>query len=378
MSRDLPIAIDKRTELSLAAQISQQVGWLITTETIQAGDELPSIQELADHLDVNVHTVRAGYQRLEAQGFVSLSRGRKARVLGFDRTRHAATASRVPSYTIGVVIPEFVQLYGPMLTAIEAAAARRPSLVFVATAHENPDTTLSYIDRLVSQGVDGIIVAAPLIDPDTVFPPDGPPIVYIDAPGSPGISIEFDLEQSQYLATRHLIEHGHTTIGYITPPVELRNIAAKLKGHHRALAEAGIEPAHRYTVETDGFGIGAGTTAAHRILTMDYPPTAITATSDALAIGAYQAATHLGIHIPTDLAITSNDNSEFATIVDPELTTVAIPIDQAGHLATQAIHDTLDNKRFPRRTVLDVDLITRASCGCQTATASKRPPSTHP
>jgi LacI family transcriptional regulator len=378
MSRDLSIAIDNRAELSLAAQISQQIGWLITTETIQAGDELPSIQELADHLDVNVHTVRAGYQRLEAQGFVSLSRGRKARVLGFDRTRHAATASRVPSYTIGVVIPEFVQLYGPMLTAIEAAAARRPSLVFVATAHENPDTTLSYIDRLVSQGVDGIIVAAPLVDPETVFPPDGPPIVSIDAPGSPGISIEFDLKQSQYLATRHLIEHGHTSIGYITPSVELRNIAAKLQGHNRALAEAGIEPARRYTVETDGFAIDAGKTAAHRILTMDDPPTAITATSDALAIGAYQAATHLGIHIPTDLAITSNDNSEFATIVDPELTTVAIPLERAGHLATQAIHDTLDNKGFPRRTVLDVDLVTRASCGCQTVAPSKGPLSTRP
>jgi LacI family transcriptional regulator len=365
MSRDLPIAIDNRAELSLAAQISQQIGWLITTKTLKADDELPTIQELADKLDVNVHTVRAGYQRLEAQGFVSLSRGRKARVLGFDRTRHAATASRVPSHTIGVVIPEFVRLYGPMLAAIEAAAARRPSLVFVATAHENPDTTLSYIDRFVSHGADGIIVAAPLIDPETVFPKDGPQIVYIDAPGSSGISIEFNLEHSQYLATRHLIEHGHTTIGYITPPVELRNVAPKLQGHNRALTEAGIELAPRYTVETESFAIGAGKTAAHQLLTMDHPPTAITAASDALAIGIYQAATHLGVHIPTDLAITSNDNSEFATIVDPELTTVAIPVKRAGHLATQAIHDTLDNKRFPHRTVLDVDLITRASCGCQ-------------
>ncbi len=100
MSRDLPITVDTKAELSLAAQISQQIGWLIAAGTIKPGDDLPSIQEMADHLKVNVHTVRAGYQRLEAQGFVSLARGRKARVLGFDRTRHAATASRVPSYTI--------------------------------------------------------------------------------------------------------------------------------------------------------------------------------------------------------------------------------------------------------------------------------------
>jgi LacI family transcriptional regulator len=371
MSRDLPITVDTKAELSLAAQISQQIGWHIAAGTIKAGEDLPSIQEMADHLKVNVNTVRAGYQRLEAQGFVSLARGRKARVLGFDRTRHAATASRVPSYTIGVVIPEFIQFYGPMLAAIEAAASGRPSLVFVATAHENPDTTLSYIDRLVSQGVDGIILAAPLIDPETDFPDDGPPIVYIDAPRSPRISIEFDLERSQYLATRHLIEHGHTSIGYITPPVGFRNIAPKLQGHNRALSEAGIGLSGRHTVETDGFAIAEGKTAAHRLLTMTRPTTAITTTSDALAVGAYQAATDLGIHIPTELAITSNDNSELATVVNPELTTVTAPVERAGQLATQAIHDTLDNKHFPHRTVLDVDLVIRASCGCQTATGGK-------
>lgn len=361
------MTVDREAELPLAAQISQQIGWLITAGTIKAGDDLPAIQDMANHLNVNIHTVRAGYQRLEAQGFVSLARGRRAHVLGFDRTRHAATAPRVPSYTIGVVIPEFVRYYRPMLSAIEAAASERPSLVFVATAHENPDTTLSYVDRLVSQGVDGIIVAAPLIDPAIKFPDSGPPIIYIDAPGSPGTSIEFDLEQSQYLATRHLIEHGHTTIGYITPPVALRNVAPKLRGHNRALTEAGIEHLPHHTVESANFDIATGRTAAHQILTLPNPPTAITTASDALAVGVFQAANDLSIDIPHDLAITSNDNSDLATIVNPELTTVAAPIEQAGHLATQAIHNTLDNKHIPQRTVLDVDLVTRTSCGCHTA-----------
>ena len=104
---------------------------------------------------------------------------------------------------------------------------------------------------------------------------------------------------------------------------------------------------------------------------MTRPPTAITTTSDALAVGAYQAATDLGVHIPTELAITSNDNSELATVVNPELTTVTAPVERAGHLATQAIHDTLDNKHFPHRTVLDVELVIRASCGCQTGSWPK-------
>ena len=364
---DLPIAVDDQAALPLAAQISQQIGWLIAAGTLAVDDELPSTQVMADSLNVNVNTVRDAYQRLEAEGLVTLARGRRARVLGFDRERHAATSSTVPSYTIGVVIPEFVQLYGPMLSAIEAAASRRPSLVFVATAHENPATTLASIDRLVSQGVDGIIIAAPLINPDTEFPENGPPVVYIDAPGSPGVSIEFDLERSQYLATRHLAGHGHSTIGYITAPTGLRNVAPKAQGHNRALDEAGIEPAGRITVETDGFHIADGKAAGHQILTMAERPTAIATSSDALAVGAYQAAADLGLRIPTDLAVTANDNSELATIVDPAITTVTAPFDQAGRLATQAIHDALDGKTFPQHILLDVDLVVRASCGCPSA-----------
>ena len=364
---DLPIVVDHQAALPLAAQISQQIGWLIAAGTIAVGDELPSTQVVADSLNVNVNTVRDAYQRLESEGLVTLARGRKARVLGFDRERHATTSSTVPSYTIGVVIPEFVQLYGPMLSAIEAAASRRPSLVFVATAHENPATTLASIDRLVSQGVDGIIIAAPLIGTDTEFPADGPPVVYIDAPGSAGVSIEFDLERSQYLATRHLTEHGHSTIGYVTAPTELRNVAPKLNGHHRALDEAGIEPTGRITVQADGFHIADGRAAAHQILTMAERPTALTTSSDALAVGVYRAAAGLGLRIPADLAVTANDNSELATIVDPAITTVTAPFDQAGRLATQAIHDALDGKTFPQHTMLDVELVVRASCGCPSA-----------
>jgi DNA-binding LacI/PurR family transcriptional regulator len=364
LSSGIPIEVDADAELPLAAQISQQIGWLIAAGTINVGAELPSIQDLASRLGVNIHTVRAGYQRLEAQGLVTLARGRRARVLGFDRARHAGTATSVPSHTIGVIIPEVVQLYGQLLSAIETTAAQRSSLIFVATAHEDPNVTLTYVDRFIARGVDGIIVAAALLDPSVEFPTNGPSIVYVDAPGSRGVSIDFDLEHSQYLATRHLIEHGHTRIGYITPPTSLRNVAPKLKGHNRALTEAGIEPASRYVIEADSFLIHSGETAGYHLLAVADPPTAITTTTDALAVGVYQAADALGLSIPSDLAVTSNDNAELATIVRPPLTTVAAPIEEAGQLATQAIHAALDGRPFPERTILDVELIIRTSCGC--------------
>jgi DNA-binding LacI/PurR family transcriptional regulator len=192
--------------LPLAGQVAQQLAWLIIGGALNEGDELPPAQQLADELGINLHTVRAGYQQLESKGLVSLSQGRRAKVLVYDRARQFDSSSPVPSYALGVIIPEFNQVYAPMLAGIESEAAKQPALVFVANAHENPDATLRIVDRLVARGVDGIIVAAALLDADARIPANPrPPIVFIDAPGSSGTSIEFDLETSQYLATNHLI-----------------------------------------------------------------------------------------------------------------------------------------------------------------------------
>jgi len=243
MSNAYEIRVDPKAAIPLATQLSQQFSWLIISGALDEGEELPPIQQLADELEINVHTVRAGYQQLAANQLVSLGRGRKARVLGFDRSKPRDSGGKVPSYSIGVIIPEFVSFYAPFLAGIEAEAATQPAMVFVANAREDETTALRYLDRLVAKGVDGIIVAAALVRPEATLPPPGqPPIVYVDAPGAPGPSVEFDLVESQHLATGHLIEHGHQRIGYITPPVALPNVAPKLTGHNKALEVGGIEP----------------------------------------------------------------------------------------------------------------------------------------
>ncbi len=366
MSRPFHILVDHNSNMPLAGQISQQLTRLIVGGTLQEGDELPAIQELADELGVNLHTVRAGYQRLESQGLVSLGRGRRARVLTYDRTRWLDSSSQIPSHAIGVIIPEFIQAYAPFLAAIEAEAAQESALVFVANAHDDRKTADFVLDRLLAQGVDGIVVVADLLESDLDLPDSRPPIVYVDAPGSPGTSIEFDLEHSQYLATSHLLQHGHNRIGYITPPIHLANVAPKLAGHSRALEEADIDPASQPITEVADFQIPSGRTAARELLEGEDSPTAITATSDELAVGTYQAARELGMRIPNDLAITSNDNSELSAIIDPGLTTVTLPLRQAGKLAVQSIRNFQNGTPGPERVTLNVELVIRNSCGCET------------
>lgn len=363
MSTPLPIRVDSRASIPLATQLSQQLSWLIASGALGEGDVLPPVQEIADQLAINFHTVRSAYKRLEAEGLISVSRGRRARVLRFDRTRARAGGGNSPSFSIGVVIPSFVPFYGEMLAGIEAAASVESTMVVVANAHEDPETALEYLDRFVAKGVDGIIIAAALIPVDAQLPSPGrPPIVFVDSPGAPGASVNFDLGTAQRLATGHLLGHGHTRIGYITPPPHIPNVSEKLDAHLEAIAEAGLERDEDLIGITADFTMEEGRQAAEHFLDMQQPPTAIAAAADSLALGAYHTITSKGLDIPNDIALVGADGSELGAIIRPALTTVSLPVREAGHRAFTTLAEIGESGESPS-TLLGVELTVRDSCG---------------
>ncbi len=366
MSSKLPINVDPTAHIPLATQLGQQLTWLIVSGRISAGDELPPVRGLADQLGINLHTVRSAYHQLEADGLVSLQRGRRAQVLPYDRSVERPSWVNVPSFTIGVIIPEFAPFYGPLLRGIEAEAAESSALVFICNAHEDPNAALSYLDRLVARQVDGIIVAAPLLDPTVALPPDGKPaVVFLDSPGSMGASIEFDLQRSQYIATRHLIEHGHQRIGYITPPRNIPNVRPKYAGYLEALKSANLAPEPELISDVPNFKIRSGEEGANRLLDLPNPPTAIAASSDDLALGAFHAITSRQLDIPNNVALIGNDGIEMAAIIRPALTTVSLPVAEAGRRAVAMLGTMMAND-IPKesRVVLQPELVVRETCGC--------------
>lgn len=62
-------------------QIEEQIKFLITSGQVQPGDQLPTVRELADALEINFNTIARVYRRLDQQGFVSSQRGRGCYVL---------------------------------------------------------------------------------------------------------------------------------------------------------------------------------------------------------------------------------------------------------------------------------------------------------
>ena len=67
--------VNLRSNLAVYAQIENQVRFAIASGQLKAGDQLPSIQELAQRFEVNPNTIAKSYRDLEVMGYVRTRRG---------------------------------------------------------------------------------------------------------------------------------------------------------------------------------------------------------------------------------------------------------------------------------------------------------------
>jgi GntR family transcriptional regulator len=73
---DLPFQIDQKSGIPIYIQIMDQIKHLIATGSLETGDQLPTIREMAVHLTINLHTVAHAYAELEREEVLTVKRGR--------------------------------------------------------------------------------------------------------------------------------------------------------------------------------------------------------------------------------------------------------------------------------------------------------------
>jgi len=91
-------------------------------------------------------------------------------------------------------------------------------------------------------------------------------------------------------------------------------------------------------------------------------PTAIFASTDDLARAVYAVAKEFKLQIPRDLSVVGYANLNFASQIEPPLTTVDQNGREMGKRAAQIILDRLENHTAPQRVeIISAQLIIRAS-----------------
>ncbi|WP_213950469.1 LacI family DNA-binding transcriptional regulator [Tepidanaerobacter syntrophicus] len=162
-------------------------------------------------------------------------------------------------------------------------------------------------------------------------------------------------------AVSYLIKLGHKRIGCIHAPLKYVVSVDRLEGYIAAHKESGL-PVDYSIIENGQYTINDAYQAAINILKSPTPPTAIFATDDIKAIGAYKAIKELNLKIPDDISLVGHNNYEYSTIMSPELTTIDVPIEQLGKVSAKVLFDLIEGRKTQQRTLLKTKFIIRQSC----------------
>jgi GntR family transcriptional regulator len=123
----LLISIKDDDPRPIYSQIVSEIKEQIRAGTLVPGDELPSVRELADNLNINLHTAHKAYQVLREQGIIHLRLGRRAKVaqlrtMPADREEINELADRLndlitEAFHLGLSKTQFRKLVESLLTA---------------------------------------------------------------------------------------------------------------------------------------------------------------------------------------------------------------------------------------------------------------------
>ncbi len=140
---------------------------------------------------------------------------------------------------------------------------------------------------------------------------------------------DIDNELAIKTATLHLIEQGHSRIGFIGAPLYYNFAYQRLEGYKLALQESGIDY-DETIVEITEMRDDAGESAAANQLDSDHPPTAFVCVSDTQALGVLAAVRTRGLTAGADVSVIGYDGLKIGRHANPPLTSMAQPQVQSG------------------------------------------------
>ncbi|MEP7055747.1 MAG: substrate-binding domain-containing protein, partial [Actinomycetota bacterium] len=172
-------------------------------------------------------------------------------------------------------------------------------------------------------------------------------------------------------SVEHLIEHGHTRIGF-AGNYEQFDMIERHSAYVDTLALHGLDRCPNFEfVPSDNTEIG-GRQIAEAVAALRGHMTAIILATDRNALGLMEALPRLGVQPGQDLAVIGFDDIELARHSTPTLSTVGQSIYRMGEVAGRLILAQIRGETVaPERYTTASTLVIRESCGCQGVSASE-------
>lgn len=337
-----------------------------STQERDASAKPPGMADVARVAGVSAQTVSRALS-----GHPNVQEKTRAKVLaaveqlGYRMNNAARMLSSGHSRTIGIVLLQ-TGFYSRTAVTLGVEEAARDAGYAVSSATSpslEPAAVEEAMSRLADQGVDGIVLALPLIQVTRRIEELTTAIPTITIDGSRTSTTEIvavDQSQAARLATQHLLDLGHETVWHVSGPAEWLDAVSRSEGWRSTLEAAGVTPPPELK------GDWSPASGYHNGLILARIPevTAVFVSSDEMAFGVIRAFHEQGRRVPEDISVVGVDDITLAEYCSPSLTTVAQPFGDMGRLAVEhLLRYIADPETTLAPASVEPELVVRASTG---------------
>lgn len=287
--------------------------------------------------------------------------------LGYQQNLVARGLKTQKTFTIGLLISDIKNpFFTSVVRGVEDVALRRGYHVFLCNTDEDPDREDEYITELAKKGVDGLIVASAASRHNHArrLRVENITFVFMDREieGIEADAVRVDNRLGMKLIAEHLVDLGHSRIGMVSGPLHTSSGHERYQGLREALEGLGgfLDDS---LVRFGDFQSTSGQARTVELMQLAEPPTALVVANNQMTLGAFLAIQELGVRVPDDLSVVGFDDTEWAPLASPPLSTLAQPTYEMGVEAVRMLLDRIegDEKGTPGKQFMEPWLVVRKS-----------------
>lgn len=263
--------------------------------------------------------------------------------VGYRPDLSAQAIARGSTRTAALVVGGVDDPYFLLVAAGVTDAAEASGLILtMAVTDRSPELELRIVRTLRGQRPYAIVIAGSRIDGSgqgsalaaelAAYRRAGGRVVLISQAELPFATLAVDNYGGARRLALVLAGLGYRRFAVLHGGDRIHTSADRRRGLTDGLREAGLEPTLSLAVD---FGRDGGLEGARRILAAGCPAEAIVAVTDVMAIGAMSALRDAGLVPGRDIAVAGFDDIDAASDVTPALTTVRVPLRDAGRQALE-------------------------------------------
>ena len=307
-----------------------------------------NIYDIAREAEVSIATVS---RVLNNKGTVSAAtRARVEEVLARPNYTPSAIARGMVSKSMRTVAVLTVDIrvphYARTAYTIEREFSRHGYEVILCNTGGDLAATVKYLRAVVEKQVDGIVLVGSVFnrigqDPGVEALLRTAPVVLANGqlalPNS--YSVLVDDHHGIALAVEHMHRRGRRALFYVKD-MDTASADAKRDGFLLGMERCGLDPAGRVIRTADT--IEGGMRAAAEILASGLPCDGIVCGEDLTAAGVLKGLLRAGVSVPGQVAVTGYNNSIYARLCEPVLTSVDNKPEQVALLCVQLLESLID------------------------------------